>query len=254
MRINSVKFTRLFIKKRRPWVLSIILLSLFIMTFIKRYQSERKTIRSKPIEKISSSSSKSLPFTNVKLLLDQLFDPLRSLIDIQLIWNKLLKTWHEVLIKCVHDACELCHENHSDCYESIDLSRYIYQINESFYPFDETKRPSGMGIYYYFDLKTLHSLNDSILSSDVSYCDYFHMIQLMINVQLILHQSQIKYFVTKGTLIGVLRHHDVIPWDSDIDLFIPKTATNKLLTSFRQIDLSLNQASLTTDSIRSAKE
>jgi hypothetical protein len=119
--------------------------------------------------------------------------------------------------------------------------RYVYHINESFYPLNETKRPNGLGIFYYFDLKTLHSLNNSILPTDVSYCDYFHMIQLMMNVQLILHQAQIKYFLTKGTLIGTLRHHDIIPWDADIDLFIPSSSANKLLHSFHQVDLSLNK-------------
>jgi hypothetical protein len=157
-----------------------------------------------------------------------------------------MEVWRRILTKFVHDACESCHHNESYCYESIDLNRYVYYINESFYPANEIKRPIGMGIYYYFDLKILRSVNNSILPTDVSHCDYFHMLQLMINVQLILHQAQIKYFLTKGTLIGVLRHHDVIPWDTDIDLFIPSSATQKILQSFRQLDLSLNKISPTT--------
>jgi len=71
----------------------------------------------------------------------------------------------------------------------------------------------------------------------VLFCDYFHMMQLMINVQTILHQAQIKYFLTKGTLIGTLRHYDVIPWNTDIDLFIPESATPKIFRSFRQLEI-----------------
>jgi len=216
-------------------------------------------VSSQPSQDFPFSSANSLTYEEVKLLLDQLFDSRIPLVDIQSIWNKLMEVWRRILTKFVQDACESCHHNESYCYESIDLNRYVYYINESFYPANEIKRPIGMGIYYYFDLKILRSVNNSILPTDVSHCDYFHMLQLMINVQLILHQAQIKYFLTKGTLIGVLRHHDVIPWDTDIDLFIPSSATQKILQSFRQLDLSLNKispATTTTDgsATRLAKE
>jgi len=157
-----------------------------------------------------------------------------------------MEIWRKVLTKFLHDACSLCHDNHSYCYDSIDIPRYIYHINESFYPLNETRRPLGMGLFYQFDLKILRSVNNSILPTDVLPCDYFHMLQLMINVQLVLHQAQIKYFLTKGTLIGVLRHHDVIPWDTDIDLFIPSSATPKILKSFRQLDETGKETSTTT--------
>ncbi len=224
---NPRKLTRLFPNKRRSWFPCIILFSLCFIIMIK-HRSNSKRIQLESFDKI-------------KLLLDQLFNPLISLNDLQIIWNKLIKIWQEILIKFLHDACKFCHKNHFNCYKSINLTHYIYHINQSFYPFNEIKRPIGMGIYYYFDLKTLHSFNNSILSTDVSYCDYFHMIQLMINVQIILHEANIKYFLTKGTLIGVLRHHDIIPWDTDIDLFIPSLSIKKLLKSFRQLDISINK-------------
>jgi len=201
------------------------------------------SVTNQPLQNFPFSSANSLTYNEVKVLLDQLFDSNIPLVNIQTIWNKLIEIWRRILTKFIHDACELCHKNGSYCYESIDIDRYVYYINESFYPINEIKRPVGMGIFYYFDLYKLHSVNNSILPTDVSHCDYFHMMQLMINVQLILHQANIKYFLTKGTLIGVLRHHDVIPWDTDIDLFIPSSATPKILTSFRQLDLSLNNIS-----------
>jgi hypothetical protein len=207
------------------------------------------TISNQRLQNFPFPSTNSLTYDEVKFLLDKLFDSQISLVNIQSIWNKLIEIWRQILTKFVYDSCELCHQNESYCYESMDIHRYVYYINESFYPINELKRPIGMGIYYYFDLKILRSVNNSILPTDVSPCDYFHMMQLMINVQLILHQSKIKYFLTKGTLIGVLRHHDVIPWDTDIDLFIPSSATSKILKSFRQLDLSLNKVSTASTTI-----
>ncbi len=258
MYTNPVIFVRLLINNRRVWIPCMILFGLCAITVVMHQSDNNKNILemsvpTQPSENFPFSSSNSLTYDEVKLLLDQLFDSQIPLVNIQSIWNKLMQIWREILIKFLRDACELCHQNESYCYESIDIERYVYYINESFYPMNEIKRPVGLGIYYYFDLKILRSVNNSILPTDVLPCDYFHMMQLMINVQLILHQAQIKYFLTKGTLIGVLRHHDVIPWDTDIDLFIPSSATPKILRSFRQLDLSLNKLSTTTMESRTTR-
>jgi hypothetical protein len=261
MYINPVIFVRLLINNRRLWIPCMILLGLCTITIVMHQSDNQRngwetSVSTKPSSTFPYLSTNSLTYEEVKILLDKLFDSQIALVDIQSIWNQLIEVWHQILNKFVHDACQLCHQNQTYCYESMDINRYVYYLNESFYPINEIKRPVGMGIFYYFDLKTLRSVNNSILPSDVLPCDYFHMMQLMINVQLILHQAQIKYFLTKGTLIGVLRHHDVIPWDTDIDLFIPSSATAKILTSFRQLDLSVNKFSTTTESstTRLAKE
>jgi len=262
MYTNPLIFARLLINNRRLWIWCIALLGLCAITVIMHQSDNSRneietSVSSQLLKNFPFSSANSLTHDEVKLLLDQLFDSRIALVDIQSIWNKLIKVWQRILTKFIHDACELCHKNQSYCYDSIDIDRYVYYINESFYPINEIKRPVGMGIFYYFDLKTLRSVNNSILPTDVSPCDYFHMLQLMINVQSVLHQAQIKYFLTKGTLIGVLRHHDVIPWDTDIDLFIPASATSKILKSFRQLDVSLNRLSTTTEgsfTTRLAKE
>ncbi len=250
MYTNPVIFVRVLINNRRVWIPCMILFGLCAITVVMHQSDNNKNILemsvpTQPSENFPFSSSNSLTYDEVKLLLDQLFDSQIPLVNIQSIWNKLMQIWREILIKFLRDACELCHQNESYCYESIDIERYVYYINESFYPMNEIKRP--------VDLKILRSVNNSILPTDVLPCDYFHMMQLMINVQLILHQAQIKYFLTKGTLIGVLRHHDVIPWDTDIDLFIPSSATPKILRSFRQLDLSLNKLSTTTMESRTTR-
>lgn len=178
------------------------------------------------------SSYEQKSFDEVKDLLVHLFDPSISLKDLQQTWNKLINIWRNILQKFLHDACELCHRDQIDCCQSLDLNAYIHQINQSFYPFNITTRPSGMGINYYFNLQTFRSLNHSLLPTDVTLCDYFHLIRLLAQVQTILQREKIEYFLTKGTLLGTLRHHDIIPWDGDIDLFIPITSVKKCLKIF----------------------
>ena len=241
MPIDRLLSLRLFTNTRRLWILCTVFLGLSYMSIGQHRPTniiiEVQTILSIQVkEKIPFQSGSSLDFEHVKKLLETLFDSRTSLNNIQSSWNQLMNVWHQILEKFLQDACQLCHQNDTSCHDSIDISRYIYYINETFYPYNETKRPAGMGLYHYFDLKNVRSVNNTILPTDVSFCDYFHMMQLMINVQTILHQAQIKYFLTKGTLIGTLRHHDVIPWDTDIDLFIPASATPKILRSFRRLE------------------
>ena len=248
MYTNPVIFARLLLNNRRLWIPCVILLGLCATTAVMYQPDQHRpdgptTSLSEVIQSFPYPLSNTLSYDQVKSLLDRLLDSSTSLSDVQTIWNQLMEVWRRILDKFVHDACESCHDSQPYCFDSIDLARYVYHLNESFYPSNEVKRPLGMGLYYYFDLKTLRSVNNSILPTDVSHCDYFHMLQLMINVQLVLHQAQIKYFLTKGTLIGTLRHHDVIPWDTDIDLFIPASATARILKSFRQLDLSVKQVS-----------
>ena len=45
----------------------------------------------------------------------------------------------------------------------------------------------------------------------------------------ICEEHHLTYYCCGGTAIGAIRHHGMIPWDDDIDVFMPRPDYDRLL-------------------------
>ena len=52
-------------------------------------------------------------------------------------------------------------------------------------------------------------------------CEHQLMMRLLIIVERICREHNLTFAMSDGTLLGSWRHHDVIPWDDDLDLMMP---------------------------------
>lgn len=65
----------------------------------------------------------------------------------------------------------------------------------------------------YQNLENLQQEQKNILDEIVAICD----------------EHNLRYFLVAGTLLGAIRHRDIIPWDDDIDIGMPRADYNKFL-------------------------
>lgn len=76
-----------------------------------------------------------------------------------------------------------------------------------------------MGIYNMREIKELQELKNIEL-------------EIMKQVHNFCKDNNIRYYLSHGTLIGAIRHHGFIPWDDDIDIFMPRPDYKKFCLLF----------------------
>ena len=68
---------------------------------------------------------------------------------------------------------------------------------------------------------------EEVKSIEVSILDY---------IDSICKNNQLNYYLAYGTLLGAIRHKGFIPWDDDIDIYMPRDDYNKFIKIFQGID------------------
>lgn len=73
-------------------------------------------------------------------------------------------------------------------------------------------------------------------------------LKILVEIDEICRAEGIRYSLTAGTLLGAARHRGFIPWDDDIDLFMPRPDYNRFIeyckaneTGFKLVSLELDQ-------------
>ena len=61
-----------------------------------------------------------------------------------------------------------------------------------------------------------------------------YLLHMMIEIADVLEKNDIKWCLSGGSIIGALRHHGFIPWDSDIDIFMEREEFEKFRKIFRK--------------------
>ncbi|CAF3447468.1 unnamed protein product [Rotaria sp. Silwood2] len=63
--------------------------------------------------------------------------------------------------------------------------------------------------------------SSNILYRRLTPCEHTLVMRLLMIIERICRKHKITFMLIYGSLLGSYRHHDIIPWDDDIDLIIP---------------------------------
>ncbi|CAF1572556.1 unnamed protein product, partial [Adineta steineri] len=130
----------------------------------------------------------------------------------------------------IDDASLLC----LDLAHRIDSERYYPQSPVIFSPaFNHTK--TFRFPYYRYS----HWKSSSIIPRAITPCEHTLMMHLLMIIDRICRELKITYFISDGTLLGSLRHHDITPWDDDLDILVSYKHRELFTDALKQINKTL---------------
>jgi hypothetical protein len=74
------------------------------------------------------------------------------------------------------------------------------------------------------------------LPRSLTRCEHTLAMRLLMIIGRICRKNGIKFMMCDGTLLGSLRHHDIIPWDDDLDVMIPFEDRIRFLNLLKQMN------------------
>jgi hypothetical protein len=80
-----------------------------------------------------------------------------------------------------------------------------------------------------------------LLGRRMTPCEHNLAMRLLMIIERICRKHKITYMLSDGSLLGSLRHHDIIPWDDDIDIMIPIEDQTRFINILEKMNETLVQ-------------
>ncbi len=78
-----------------------------------------------------------------------------------------------------------------------------------------------------------------ILPRRVTPCEHSLMMRLLMIIERVCRKHKIPFMIYYGTLLGSWRHHDIVPWDDDLDLMISIDDRTRFLQAINQTNATI---------------
>lgn len=150
------------------------------------------------------------------------------------LWSLLVQSWSISFVLYLNRTETVCSLSLSSVHF---IRKYLneYKTKLLLDNTDLQRQLTGFGLFFDYNLEIMRSKDHHILRNFfLSPCIYFELIILIMKVQFILFELNIHYFIGRNTLIGVLRHHDIVPWHSIVEFNLPLNSKKKFLDNINK--------------------